>query len=133
MIGCRLTAAAVFAIAVTGGIAVAQGQGERVFAFRSGAGGNCPLLDWLLVVEPDHGVNGMIGWNNDTMIARLIGTLDLEAKTFSLTAKEAGGKRTATIDGKVTSPNHLVVNIKAPLGNCQNVDVWAFKRQDAGE
>lgn len=135
MIGRRLIVAAAFAIAVTGGIAVAQGQDERVFTFRSGSGGNCPLLDWHLVVEPDHSVNGMIGWNNDMTIARVTGTLDLQAKTFSLTAKEAGGSRTATIDGKVISSNHLVVNIKAqaPLTDCQNVDVWAFKKQDAGE
>jgi hypothetical protein len=132
MIGRRVIAAAAFAIAVTGGIAAAQGQGERVFTFRSGATGKCPLLDWHLVVEPDHDVFGMVAWNNDMEIMRVTGKLDLHARTFSLAAAEVGGTRTATIDGSVISPDHIVVNIKANGQECQNMHIWSFKKQSGG-
>jgi hypothetical protein len=127
MIGCRLTAAAIIAVAIMGGTAAAQQRTEdEIFTFHANASGSCPDLDWHLVVAPDNTVTGMIGWQHMQLLVRVTGTVDLETRTFSLVGKEAGGNRTATIEGKILSRNHLMVDIKAPEANidCPNVEVW---------
>jgi len=57
---------------------------------------------------------------------RVTGTVDLEKKTFTLTGKEQGGGRTATVEGQILARNHLLVHITAPEANidCPNVSVW---------
>jgi hypothetical protein len=127
MTKCRLTTAAAIAIAIVGGTAAAQqSQEPRIFTFHANASGGCPDLDWHVVLAPDDTVTGMIGWQNMQQLVRVTGKLDRAKKTFSLTGKEAGGNRTATIDGQVISPNHLVARIKAPGVDCPNVEVWGM-------
>ena len=129
MIGCRLAAATVIAIAIMGGTAAAQqSQEPRIFTFHANASGSCPDLDWHLVLAPDDTVTGMIGWQQMELLVRVTGKLDRANRTFSLLGKEAGGNRTATIDGTVISPNHLMAHIKAPAANvdCPNVEVWGM-------
>jgi hypothetical protein len=151
MTRCRLATAAAIAIAIVGGTAAAQqSQEPRIFTFHANASGSCPDLDWHVVLAPDDTVTGMIGWQNMQMLVRVTGKLDRAKKTFSLTGKEAGGNLTATIDGQVISPNHLVAHIKAPEANvahikapeanvdCPKVEVWGMtptqiKTQGAGK
>ena len=129
MIGCRLVAATVIAMAIMGGTAAAQqSQEDRIFTFHANASGSCPDLDWHVVLAPDDTVSGIIGWQHMQLLVRVTGNLDRTKRTFSLTGKEVGGDRTATIDGEVISPNHLIVHIKAPAANvdCPNVEVWGM-------
>jgi hypothetical protein len=127
MIG-RLTTAIVIAIAIImGGTVKAQNAQDRIFTFHANAArGGCPDLDWYLVVAPDNSVTGMVGWQHMTLLVRVTGTVDLNKKTFALVGKEAGGSRTATIDGQIITRDHLVAHIKAPEVNvdCPGVDVW---------
>jgi hypothetical protein len=132
MIRYRL-ATATIAIAIVGGTAVAQAPGERVFSFHSNATfSGCPNLDWHIVVAPDNSVTGLVGWQNMQVVARVTGTLNRQAKTFQLTAKEVGGDRTATIDGNVISADHIVANIKGPGVECQKLDVWGWTPSKKG-
>ncbi len=140
MIGCRLAAAAVMAIAVSGCTTAAQspqaaqGPQERVFSFHSNASSaSCPELDWHIVVKPDYSVTGMIGWQNMEMVARVSGTINPQAKTYQLTAREAGGSnRTATISGNIISPDQISANVTGPGVNCQNLLVWAWTPSQKG-
>jgi hypothetical protein len=135
MIGCRLAAATVIAIAIMGGTAAAQkSQEPRIFTFHANASGECPDLDWHVVLAPDDTLTGMIGWQNMQLLVRVTGKLDRANKTFSLTGKEAGGNRTATVDGQVISPNHLIAHIKAPEANvdCPNVAAWGWTPHEKG-
>ena len=67
MIGCRLAAAAVIAIAIMGGTAAAQqSQEPRIFTFHANASGSCPDLDWHVVLASDDTVTGMIGCRSRT-------------------------------------------------------------------
>ena len=126
MIGCRLTIAAALAITIMAGTAEAQRTEDEIFSFRANASGSCPMLDWHPVVAPDNTVTGIIGWQNMQLLVRVTGTMDLETKTFTLTGKEQGGGRTATIEGEILARNHLLAHIKAPEANidCPNVNVW---------
>jgi hypothetical protein len=129
MIGCRLAAASVIAIAIMGGTAAAQqSQEPRIFTFEANASGGCPDLDWHVVLAPDDTLTGMIGWQHMQELVRVTGKFDRAKKTFSLTGKEQGGNRTVTVDGQVISPNHLIAHIKAPAANvdCPNVEVWGM-------
>jgi hypothetical protein len=129
MIGYRLATAAAIAIAIAGATATAQrSQEPRIFTFHANASGGCPDLDWHVVLAPDDTLTGMIGWQNMQQLVRVTGKLDRAKKTFSLTGKEQGGDLTATIDGQVISPNHLIANIKAPGANvdCPKVEVWGM-------
>jgi hypothetical protein len=110
--------------------AVPQAPQERVFSFRSNATfSGCPSLDWHVVVQPDYTVSGMVGWQNMQVVARVSGTMDAQSKTYQLTAKEVNGKRTATINGTIISPDHITANIKGPGVDCQGLDVWAYTPQ----
>src|ERR1700722_1280519 len=127
-------AAGAMAIAATCSVGVAQGVPEgRVYSFHSGAQGGCPGLDWHVVAQGTS-LEGIIAWNNMKDMAHATGTLNPTAKTFQMTAKEAGGQgRTATITGSVQSNGYLVANIKGPSVNCQNVTVqWFAPYQGAG-
>lgn len=135
MMGYKLITAAAFAITIMAGTATAQRTEDEVFTFRANANGACPVLDWHLVVAPDNTVTGMIGWQNMQLLVRVTGTVDLDKRTFSLTGKEAGGNRTATIEGEIISRNQLLVHIKAPEANidCPDVKVWGKTVHDLAD
>jgi len=136
VIGYRLAATAMIGLGVIGSSAVpaarpamAQAPQERVFSFHSNATSGCPSLDWHIVVQPDYTVSGMVGWQNMQLIARVSGAMNPQSKTFQLTAKEAGGNRTATISGTIIAPNHITANIKGSGVDCQGLDIWAYTPQ----
>jgi hypothetical protein len=128
MIGRRLAPAIVIAIAMVTRTVEAQRTEDVIFTYHSNAGGRCPDLDWYLRVAPDNSVTGMIGWQHMELLVRVTGTVDLEKRTFDLTGKEAGGNRTATIDGEIITRNHLKVHIMAPDVNadCPDINVWQW-------
>jgi hypothetical protein len=139
MTRCNLTAA-MMAIAVAGCTTAAQspegaqGPQERVFTFHSNASSlSCPALDWHIVVKPDYSAAGMIGWRGMGVIARVSGTIDPQAKTYQLTAAEAGGSnRTATISGTIISPDHITANVTGPGVNCQNLEAYEWTPSQKG-
>ncbi|HQT77234.1 MAG: hypothetical protein B7Z80_05975, partial [Rhodospirillales bacterium 20-64-7] len=70
-----------------------------LYAFHTGRIDKCPGLDWHIVVQPDHTLEGFVGWDNMRHIATLKGTVQKDG-TFKMNAKEVGGAgRTAAITG----------------------------------
>jgi hypothetical protein len=99
----------------------------RVYAFHSKAQAGCPALDWHVVVGANAALNGMISWNEMKQMAHADGHVNMQARTFEMSAKEVGGQgRTATINGTVRTDGWLVANIKGPNVNCQGIAVPWF-------
>lgn len=124
----KLIAASALAIAAAGGVASAQGVPEgRVYTFHSKAQSGCPSLDWHVVVGSNGGLSGMISWDDMKAMARASGSVNMQARTFQMTATEVGGQnRTATIDGTVRQDGWLIASIKGKNVNCQGVNVPWF-------
>jgi hypothetical protein len=130
----RSISASVLALAATFGVASAQDMPVgRVYTFHSSAQGGCPALDWHVVVGAGGTLSGMIAWNNMQSMARATGSVNGQARTFSMTAKEVGGKgRTATVSGTVGQNGWLNANIKGPNVNCENINVPWFAPGTSG-
>lgn len=124
----KLVAASALAITAVTGVASAQGLPEgRVYTFHSKAQAGCPALDWHVVVGPNNTLNGMIAWDDMKAMAQASGAVNMQARTFQMTAKEVGGQgRTATITGAVRQDGWLVANIKGPKIDCQGINVPWF-------
>jgi hypothetical protein len=98
---------------------VAFGQAAiqaNLYSFHTGRMGDCPGLDWHVNVESDGKVTGMVGWDNMTHMAALAGTMQSNGQ-FSLTAKEVGGTKTATVSG-TNSGNYATITITGTGGPC---------------
>lgn len=122
----KLLVASVLAVAAGCGAASAQSAPQdRVYAFHSGAQGNCPGLDWHVVASGNE-LKGMVSWGNMQHVAKVAGTLNPNNQSFSMKAEEVGGSRTATISGSVTGDGWLVANIDGPGVKCQAVQVHWF-------
>jgi hypothetical protein len=124
----KLIAAGVLALAGTFGVASAQDMPEgRVYAFHSRAQKGCPTLDWHVVVGANGALSGMVSWDNMRAMAHATGTVDMQARTFQMTATEVGGQhRTATVTGTVRQDGWLVAEIKGPKLDCKGVTVPWF-------
>jgi hypothetical protein len=98
------------------------------YSFHSAKQGGCPALDWHIVVGANGALSGMIAWDDMKAMAHAEGTVNMQAKTFQMSAKEVGGQgRTATVTGTVRNDGYLVANIQGPNVNCQGVTVPWFK------
>ena len=124
----KLIAAGAVAIAATCGVASAQGMPKgRVYTFHSSAQAGCPALDWHVVAGANGTLQGMIAWNDMKQMAHASGTVNMQARTFQMTAKEVGGQgRTATVTGTVRQDGWLTANVKGPNINCQGINVPWF-------
>jgi hypothetical protein len=122
-----LTASAL-AIAATCGVASAQGLPEgRVYTFHSKAQSGCPALDWHVVVGANNSLAGMISWDDMKSMAHASGTVNMQARTFSMQAHEVGGQgRSATVDGTVRQDGYLVANVKGKNVTCTGITVPWF-------
>jgi hypothetical protein len=70
----------------------------------------------------------MIAWNDMKQMAHATGRVNMQSKSFQMTATEVGGRgRTATVSGSVRQDGYLVANIKGPDVNCQNIVVPWFQ------
>jgi hypothetical protein len=124
----KILTASALAIAATCGVASAQAIPEgRVYTFHSRAQGSCPALDWHVVTGANNALDGMISWNDMKSMAHAAGTINPQARTFSMQAHEVGGQgRSATINGTVRQDGYLVANIKGPNVACTGVIVPWF-------
>jgi hypothetical protein len=103
------------------------------YSFHSRAQGSCPALDWHVAVGQNGALSGMIAWDDMKAMAQATGTVNQQARTFQMTAKEVGGQgRTATISGTVQNDGWLVAGIQAPNVKCQGVKVPWFKPSSGG-
>jgi hypothetical protein len=134
MTGTKSALAGVLVLAATLGVASAQAPEGRLYAFRSKAMAGCPALDWHVTVDGTGAANGMISWNNMKSMAHATGSVNMSAKTFSMTAKEVGGQnQTATITGQVRSDGWLVADVKGPNVSCTGIVVpWYTAPAGAG-
>ena len=123
----RLIAATSAAFGLWLGAAVAQVPQGRVYVLHSPAAGACPSLDWHIVLEGNDRLGGIIAWNYMQSVARASGSINMQTRTFQMTATEVGGQgRTANINGTVGQEGWLVANISGPNINCQGIDVRWF-------
>ena len=125
----KLIAASAIAVTAVCGVASAQSMPEgRVYTFHSKAQAGCPALDWHVVVGANNSLHGMIAWDDMKSMARANGSLNPQARTFQMTAKEVGGQgRTATVDGTVRQDGWLVANVKGPNITCNGINVPWFQ------
>jgi len=127
MMARKLLTAGAIAIATMAGTALAQAPAGRVYSFHSGPTGKCPGLDWHVVAAGNGTLSGMIAWNNMQSMARVTGSVNMQAKTFSMSAKEVGGQeRTAIISGTVRPDGWLVADISGPNVTCSGITVQWF-------
>lgn len=95
-----------------------------LYVLHSAAQGNCPALDWHVVVKVDGTIAGMVSWDEMRSMAQVIGVVRSEANTFHLLAREFGGdSRTAVIDGIIKNDGSLVMSIKGHDVDCPSVSV----------
>jgi hypothetical protein len=95
----------------------------RVYTFHSRPAGQCPSLDWHVVVGENNTLSGMVAWNNMKSMANVSGTIKPD-RTFSMEGKEVGGQgRTANITGRLRSDDWLDANVTGPNINCQGIRV----------
>jgi hypothetical protein len=124
----RLATLGALALAAASGPAFAQGMPEgRVYTFHSTKQGGCPALDWHVVVGANGALDGMIAWNDMKQMAHATGTVNMQARTFQMSAKEVGGQnRTATVTGTVGQNGYLTANVHGPNVDCQGITVPWF-------
>ncbi len=122
----KTISASALAIAAACGVASAQGMPEgRVYTFHSGAQAGCPALDWHVVVGANGALSGMIAWDNMQKMAHATGTVNMQARTFQMTATGPKGG-TATVSGTVRQDGWLVANIHGPNVSCTGINVPWF-------
>jgi hypothetical protein len=108
------------------GSASAQTAGD-IFAFHSQPAGECPELDWYLVVRENGKLLGMLAWDDLKSVARISGTIDAN-KSFHVDAKEIGvAGRAAVVDGQFGRDGWITANIKGPHVDCKDVHVPWFR------
>ena len=111
--------------AAVDGSASAQTAGQ-ISAFHSQAAGNCPELDWYLVVRENRQVVGMVGWNDMKSVARMSGAIAVN-NSFHLNATLIGEPdKTAVVDGKFDRNGWITADIKGPDVDCK-IQVPLFK------
>lgn len=99
----------------------------RIYALHSQAVGDCPSLDWYMVVEANDIIAGMIAWNDMKTMVRATGRVNRQSNTFSMKATEIGGQaRIATVDGQINDNGTVTANIKGPKVTCKSVIIGAF-------
>ena len=128
------------AAALTGGLAVsAQAQMQAiapgtVYALHTAANGQCPALDWHLVVGDDgSSLSGMVAWNNMKSMAHLDGKIGAD-HTFSTVATEVSGPsvgRTAKVTGQAQNNGWLMVQVQGEGIACHDIKVpiWQQGKQ----
>ena len=129
MFSVRTLAAGALIFAAACGMAAAQVAPTqilpegRLYVFHSNPQGECPGLDWHILVGNNNSLSGMIGWDNMQHIAHASGTISPN-HTFQMTAKEVGGEsREAQITGSINQLGWFIANIDGPGVKCKRVSV----------
>lgn len=117
MISARVCAAIAAGTLLSGaglGTALAQSDNTaigKLYSFHSRPSGDCPSLDWHVVVESNNTLSGFIATDDMKNVFRVSGSLGAGNK-FHLDGKEIGGSgRTGTVDGQVRTDGWLIANI----------------------
>ncbi len=109
---------------VLAGLAVARVPEGRIFVLHSEPIGECPSLDWHIVVEANGVLAGMIAWDNMKSMARATGRIDDEGGTFTMTAVEVGGQaRRLAVNGRIDKRGWIIANLEGPHVACTAVIV----------
>jgi hypothetical protein len=127
-------AAGAVVAAATCNLALAQAVAPegRVYVFHSNPTGQCPAVDWHVVVGANNTLGGVVAWNNMKSLANLNGTI-AQNRSFTMTGKEVGGQgRTATVTGTVRPDGWLVANVKGPNLVCNGITVPFFVPPPSG-
>ena len=105
-----------------------------VYSLHTAANGQCPALDWHLVVgEDDSTLSGMVAWNNMKSMARLEGKIGQD-HTFSTVATEVSGPKvgtTAKVTGHAQNNGWLMVQVEGDGISCHDIKVpiWQQGKQ----
>ena len=128
----RLIAMGLLALTAATGAATAQKPFKlpagRLYVFHSGPRSGCPGVDWYIVAEVGDTLTGFIAWNNMQSLARATGTLNRQAGTFEMTAREVGGQdRTVTVTGTVSpTSGWLTADVQGQDVSCRGIKVPWF-------
>jgi hypothetical protein len=143
MIGkvCTMVLAGALFSSAGGSIALAQqptggigGQGAAdwglpgsVFSLHSSPAGDCPAMDWHIVVQKDGIMTGMVGVEDMKTMFRLNGTYS--GANFHLDGQEVGGTRTGAVNGQLQEQKIAMTLGGLPVGSrCQGKTVYITRR-----
>jgi hypothetical protein len=110
--------------------ATAQSWGEpgTTYALHSNAAGDCPAMDWHLVVMTDGTMHGIVGLNDMKTVFDVAGTYS--GANFHLDGHEVGGTRTGAVNGQIQNLNIALTLGGLPVGSaCQGKTVYIARRQ----
>ena len=105
----RVTVAAVAGLLIANGFgtpAFAQTPGA-VYAFHSDEVGDCPPLEWSIVVGGNNTLSGIIAWDSMRKMARVFGTIAADGSFHMDATDVSGGGKNAVIDGQLTASGSL--------------------------
>ncbi len=119
---------------VGGTIASAQattqtwGQTGTTYALHSNAEGDCPAMDWHLVVMNDGSIHGIVGLNDMKTLFDVAGTY--AGATFHLDGHEVGGTRSGAVNGQLQEGRIALTLGGLPVGSaCQGKTVYIRRRE----
>jgi len=115
-------------LACSGNIAAAQAPGDtkayfgRVYTLHTRGDGNCPSLDWHIVVGENNTLSGFIAADDRKAVFRVAGSFNPQAHTFQLAGTEIGGTRPGAVNGQLQSDGLLAATLGGlPVGAaCQS-------------
>ena len=138
MLSVKLIATGALAIAASYGAAFAQTASikqtaaGRLFVYHAPAAGECPALDWHILVGQNNTLSGIIAWNDMRSMAKATGSISPDGDVH-ITAKEQGGQgRTATITGKLRQDGWIFADVNGPGIKCKNVAVSYYTAPAGG-
>jgi hypothetical protein len=96
----------------------------KIYVFHSKPAGQCPALDWHVVVGEDNKRSGMVAWNNMKSMAKVTGQI-AQDWTFTMNGRRATGRQEGAvlITGKLRADGWLSANIEGPNIKCQGIAV----------
>jgi hypothetical protein len=109
----------------------------RVYTLHTARSGECPSLDWQIVVGENNTLSGLIGADDMKTVFRVAGSFNRQSNTFQLAGAEIGGNRPGAVNGKLQSDGLLAASLGGlPLGAaCQGKTVyvhWVSPQETAG-
>ena len=98
-----------------------------VYAFHSDEVGDCPPLEWSIVVGGNNTLSGIIAWDSMRKMARVFGTVAADGSFHMDATDVSGAGKNAVIDGQLMASGWLTAAIKGPGIDCQNIKVPMYK------
>jgi hypothetical protein len=115
---------------ISGQTAGDWGQPGSTFDLRSNPSGECPAMDWHIVVLKDGIMTGMVGVDDMKTMFRLNGTYS--GANFHLDGQEVGGTRTGALNGQLQEQKIAMTLGGLPVNSrCQGKTVYIQRREPA--